>query len=87
MRAKIDIPAYFQNERIPAGTKLVGWAALVQELSIKAPVRHMSCVSQKHIMGSQRQEGSWSIFDKRYAPNDNPIDHIVFALKHENVAS
>ena len=36
MRAKIDIPAYFQDERIPVDTTLVGWAALVQELSIIA---------------------------------------------------
>lgn len=85
MSTKIDIPTYFQNELIPTDTKLVGWAALVQELSIEAPVRQMSCVSQKHIMGSQRQEGSWGVFDKRYAPEDNPIGHIVFALKHENI--
>ena len=85
MRAKIDTPVYFQDERIPAGATLVGWTALVQELSIEAPVRHLSCISQKHIMGSQRQEGSWRVFDKRYAPEDSPVGHIVFALKHENI--
>ncbi|MFQ5534912.1 MAG: Fic family protein [Sphingomonadales bacterium] len=80
-----DAPKYFQNEPIPADATPVGWAALVQELSLEAPVRQMSCVSKKHIMGSQRQEGPWCIFDKRYAPEDHPIDHIVFALKHENI--
>lgn len=78
-----EVPRYFQNETFPSNTILAGWAALVHGLSIEAPVRQMSCISQKHVRGSQRQEGSWRIFDKRYAPEDNPIDHIAFALKHE----
>jgi Fic/DOC family protein len=78
-------PTYFQNEPLPDGTRPVGWVALVHGLGIKAPVRQMSCVSEKHISGSQRQEGRWLIFDKRYNPDNRPLDHIVFALKHENI--
>lgn len=85
MMFDITTPTYFQNESLPEGAHLVGWAALVHGLSIKAPVRQMSCVSEKHISGSQRQEGRWLIFDKRYAPDDRPLDHIVFALKHEHI--
>jgi len=85
MGLNTEIPKYFQNEAVPTDAKLVGWAALVYGLSIDAPVRQMSCVSQAHIKNSQRQEGLWRIFDKRYAPKDDPIDHIVFALKHENI--
>jgi len=78
-------PKNFQHEPVPATTKLVGWAALVHGLHIEAPVRELSCVSQKHIGGSQRKSGKWRIYDKRYAPNDTPADHIAFALKHENL--
>lgn len=78
-------PTHFQNELLPANTKLVGWSALVHGLSIQAPARQMSCVSQKHVSGSQRQDGMWLVFDKRYDPGEYPIDHIVFALKHENI--
>ena len=85
MAFDVTTPTYFQNEPLPEGTCPVGWVALVCGLGIKAPVRQMSCVSEKHISGSQRQEGKWLIFDKRYAPNDKPLDHIVFALKHENI--
>lgn len=81
----MEPPRHFQDEQIPANTKLVGWSALVQELAIDAPVRHPSCVSEKHIMGSQRQEGIWCVFDKRYAPEDSSIHDIAFALKHENI--
>lgn len=83
--ANNNIPEYYQNEPIPEDTNLVGWAYLTHSLSIDVPVRQMSCVSQKHIMGSQRQEGPWIIFDKRYAPEDTPINHIVFAFRHENI--
>ena len=85
MNFDTDTPKNFQSEAVPADTNLVGWAALVHGLSLKAPVRKMNCVSHKHIMGSQRQEGLWCVFDKRYAPEDRPIEHIVFALKHENI--
>lgn len=85
MTFNTSTPKYFQGEQIPTNTRLVGWTALVHGLSIKAPVRQLTCVSQKHISGSQRIQNKWRIFDKRYAPEDNPIDHIVFALKHENI--
>ncbi|MCK4826127.1 Fic family protein, partial [bacterium] len=58
---------------------------LAHGLNIEAPIRHMSCVSEKHVSGSQRQEGLWLVFDKRYMPENNPLDHIVFALKHETI--
>lgn len=81
----IVVPTYFQNEPLLENTRLVGWAALVHGLNIKAPVRQTCCVSEKHITGSQRKEGVWQVFDKRYAPDETPLDHIVFALKHENI--
>jgi len=59
-------PVSFQENLIPSGSRLVGWAALVHSLSIKAPVRCPSCVSLKHVKGSHRKEGNWTIFDKRY---------------------
>jgi len=73
----------FQESLLPSGTRLIGWAALVQALSIQAPVRRPSCVSEKHVRGSQRDEGVWRVFDKRYWPGDEIADHLTFALRHE----
>jgi len=56
----------FQEVPVPEQTRLAGWAALVQALSIHAPVRRPSCVSEKHISGSRREDGIWRVFDKRY---------------------
>lgn len=81
----MNTPAYFQDEPLLENTSLVGWSALVHELGVNAPVRQMCCVSEKHISGSQRYSGKWLVFDKRYAPNDNVLDHISFAFKHENI--
>jgi hypothetical protein len=37
------------------------------------------------VRGSQREEGVWRIFDKRYWPGDNLTDHLIFALRHEDL--
>lgn len=73
----------FQENLVPRETRLVGWAALVQALSIEAPVCRPSCVSHKHVRGSQREEDPWRIFDVRYWPGDDFGDHLTFALRHE----
>lgn len=75
----------FQGRAIPTGAKLAGWAALVQALCIKAPVRQPSCVSEKHVRGSRRKEDSWNIFDRRYWPGEDVPDHLAFAFRHESM--
>lgn len=75
----------FQGDLLPADTLLVGWAALVQELSIEAPIRQPSCVSEKHVKGSVRDEASWRIYDKRYQPERTLAGHLTFALRHESL--
>ncbi|MEH6695362.1 MAG: Fic family protein [Hyphomonas sp.] len=78
-----DSPASFQDELLPENSGLIGWAALVHGLGLDAPVREPACVSSGHISGSQRHEGPWRLFDKRYNPGEDPIAHIVFALRNE----
>lgn len=85
MHLKLETPINFQGEVVPLGTQLAGWAALVQALGLQAPVRRPSCVSEKHVGGSQRDEGHWRVFDKRYQPGDQFADHLTFALRHENI--
>ena len=85
MRLEFKTPLRFQGESVPAGTQLAGWAALVQALDLQAPVRQPSCVAEKYIRGSQREEGGWRIFDKRYQPGDQFADHLSFALRHETI--
>ena len=75
----------FQEKTIPDGTRLAGWAALVQALALRAPVRRPSSVSEQHVRGSCRREGAWTIFDKRYWPGDTFADHLTFALRHEDI--
>jgi hypothetical protein len=77
--------ARFQGENLPQETRLAGWAALVNALGVRAPVRIPACVSEKHISGSIREEESWRVFDKRYWPGDTFDDHLDFALRNENL--
>ncbi|MCX6635907.1 MAG: Fic family protein [Acidobacteria bacterium] len=80
--ALVDV---FQEKTVPDGGRLAGWAALVHTLAIPGPVRRPSCVSEKHVRGSHREEGAWTVFDKRYWPGDNFADHLTFALRHEDI--
>lgn len=85
MRLELETPVSFQDEIVPKGAQLAGWAALVHALDLQAPVRQPSCVSEKHIGGSQREEGGFRVFDKRYQPGDDVADQLTFALRHENI--
>jgi hypothetical protein len=75
----------FQEKTVPNGTRLAGWAVLVHALAIPGPVRQPSCVSEQHVRGSHREEGAWAVFDKRYWPGDTFADHLIFALRHEDM--
>jgi len=85
MRLESAPIAIFQENTVPNGTRPAGWAALVHALDIPAPVRRPSGVSEKHVSGSHRREEPWTIFDKRYWPGDTFADHLIFALRHEDI--
>jgi hypothetical protein len=74
-----------QDNTIPPGSRLAGWAALVSALAIAAPVRRPASVSEQFIRGSRRREQRWTVFDKRYWPGDSFADHLTFALRHEEL--
>src|SRR5690606_36480698 len=76
---------YFQDKPVPAGAELAGWAALVQGLGVRAPVREPSCISDRHVGGSQRMDGGWRVFDKRYRTGSDLAAHLTFALRHEAI--
>jgi hypothetical protein len=85
MRLDLTEISTFQGQILPDATTLVGLSALVHALSIQAPVRRPSAVSEKHIRGSHRDEDGWRLFDKRYAPGENLADHLSFALRNEDI--
>jgi hypothetical protein len=85
MRLEPAPTTIFQEKTIPDGVKLAGWAALVNALALPVPVRRPSCVSEQHISGSHREQGVWTVFDKRYLPGDSFADHLTFALRHEDI--
>ncbi len=77
--------AIFQERTIPAEAKLAGWSALAERFAVPAPVRRPSCVSDQHVSGSQREEGDWVVFDKRYWQGNSFADQLIFALRHEPI--
>lgn len=78
-------PRTFQERTIPANSRLVGWAALVQALVLQTPVRQPSCVSEQQLRGSRRSENGWTIFEQRYWPGETLEAHLTFALRHEPI--
>ncbi len=85
MRLELAPMTMFQDNAVAGGCKLAGWAALVDALGIEAPVRRPSCVSERHVGGSHREVGAWTVYDKRYWPGDSFADHLGFALRHEDI--
>lgn len=85
---KLEIPKSptFQTDYIPSGASLVGTAALVQALQVDAPVRQPCCVvAQRFGKERTKQIVQWTVFDSRYALSDDLEEHLLFALKHENI--
>ncbi len=78
-------PDFFQNEPLPKNAELIGWSALVHTLRVAAPVQNPSCVSEKHIRGSSRNESAWNVYDKRYRPEATLKGHLTFAMRHEGM--
>ena len=77
--------AIFKARRCQAKPALRAWQPFVNALNLSAPVRTPACVSDNHISGSVRTEGSWRVHDKRYWPGDTFDDHLDFALRNENL--
>src|SRR5438477_3643177 len=75
----------FQEATVPTDARLAGWALLAHAFDVRGPVRRPSCVSEQHIRGSQREEGRWKLFDRRYWPGDTFGDQLGFALRHEAI--
>lgn len=78
-------PRWIQDEIVPKNCRPAGWAALVHELDVPAPLRSFSCVSEQHVLGSVSRSDNWTVYDKRYAPEDTFAGHLNFALKHEPI--
>ncbi|RKZ12518.1 cell filamentation protein Fic, partial [bacterium] len=85
MNLRPESPLTFQDRLVPKGTRLAGWAAIVQGLGLAVPVRAASVVAEGYIKGSRRTEGGWAVFDKRYWPGEKVTDHLSFALRHEPI--
>ena len=76
----------FQGNSLPGRAKLAGLAALAHALSLQAPVRSPSCVSEKHVRNSRRKDNGWALFDRSYWPGDSFADHLTFAPRHGHLA-
>ena len=86
MKLNTDKVAMFREKLMPADARLAGWALLAHALSLPAPVREPSCVSDQHIRGSFRDDNNgWKVFDKRYWPGETFAGHLSFALRHEPI--
>jgi hypothetical protein len=75
----------FQEKTVPTDTRLTGWAFLVHSFGVRAPVRQPSAVSSQHVKASRREDGGWTVFDKRYWPGEAFGDQLSFALRHEDL--
>ena len=77
----------FHEQPLPEEGMLVGYAFMLQELEqtsnkVLPTPKQLSIITDKHQRYSTKR---WQVFTKRHKPNNNPISHIVFALKYEGI--
>ena len=79
--------AVIQNHVLPANSTPVGYARLVRDLNLQAPLRRASVISDKSVKGNKRIENDLAVYDKRegVALGDNPLEHIEFAIRREPI--
>jgi len=73
----------FQGMLLPLGAKAVGYAHLLSKYCVHRRVCMPACVSKDHVRGGSDGREEFIVYDKRYWPGGEDIDHLIFALKHE----
>lgn len=79
--------ATFREHYLPADTRLVGLAHLLNKLELNAPLNEFKVVSKRVIKNNVQNNGVWTIFSKSYWPGNELFHHLVFALKYETFNS
>jgi hypothetical protein len=79
----INTPRVFQERTVPQSSRLAGFSALVHAFALQAPVRTPSCTVDGSVKGSRRLDDGWTVFDRRFTPQDTLAGHLSFALRHE----
>jgi len=60
-----------------------GYGWLIQEYALAVPPpQRLALIDGKR---GRRSEGDWLLFDDPYRPEDDPYEHLVFALKYEGI--
>ncbi len=74
----------FQDKIIDDKLSLIGYSYFIKKYKLKCYLRQISCISEKKISKSIILNNGIYIFDKRYLTSHKDINHLIFALKHEN---
>ncbi len=85
MTSNTASPRVFQDRIAPRDTELVGYAALIEMYGIEAPIREPSAVANASVKGGRKTQDGWTVFDKRYMPDQTLAAQLGFALRHEQI--
>lgn len=73
----------FSERALPEIGFLVGYSALIAEHDLSVPLPDvLSMIIEKQ---KRYKTPQWNIFGKTYAPDDNLLGHLTFALKYEGI--
>ncbi|MCC5944403.1 MAG: Fic family protein [Bernardetiaceae bacterium] len=77
------INVFHGREAPETDSTLVGYGAVIDalELSMPLPTR-LSVISSKH---KKYNAEKWQVFTPRYAPQEELLSHLIFALKYEGI--
>jgi hypothetical protein len=71
------------GRKLPGSGRIAGYGWLVSELGLRVPMpRRLCVVSDRH---ERRSEPEWEIFRSQQWPGEAVFDHLIFAIKNEDI--
>lgn len=73
----------FRGRALPEPARLVGWAWCMDRYTLELPLPpYLTAIAGRH---RPRDLGGWRLMPERYAPSDDLLAHVTFALRYEGV--
>ena len=73
----------FRDRPLPRAGRLTGYAFLIDRFALDLPLPHEMTVTAR--IGGREKSDGWIVLPNARWPGDEPIDHLLFAIRHEAV--
>lgn len=80
-----NVVRYIGDHPVPADTRVAGYGRVVDSLSLRVPLRRLTVVSNKRVKGGPESVEGTTVRDVREWPGGSLADHLLFAVRREEL--